>query len=628
MAKQLVNLGELALQVTREASDPSSKKKPNIIEYIEAPWGLGAKPFPVQKVILKAFYGIPLDETTKFTITDWRRENPRRFTEADYLKYCYDKGRTNIREVREEDAYYRRELVLPIGRRSGKTELSAWISCFEIDNLLQKYNPQQFYGIAQADAIKLACVATAKDQAAILYGKVKGYLMSCSRFSPYRANNTQSFYRFQTQYEIEQFGRYGREDDATASLAITFYSSVAKGLRGHGNIVIILDEVAHFTEAGGSSAEEIYKSIRPSTAAFSPKDPLDPTTALKNPDGNQMVSDARIILISSPLGKEGLFYQKFQQSMKHPDLIFAMQAPTWEVNPSIAAPDFISAYETDPKAFFVEFGAEFSDAASGWIDNREDLFKCIDPKRKRIWRAPSRRPHFIGIDIGVTKGGDGSAVAIGHLEDGKICLDYLEYVKAGEGDHKDEDRLDFDWLADWIHALSKRFHIVEGLFDQWAGIPFEQSLHKKGLKQIEMKQFTRDETSYMYKTFKDMMWAEKLSLYNWEEDTDNPQTGRILDANNNELCGYLEELLTLQETRVSEKIAKVEAPRRDGLHDDRSDALVRMVWLAAQKLGSKKYMSGGTPRGGVASSYQSNPRRSAYQGGSDPLRRVPRRRGR
>ena len=67
-----------------------SKEDANIIEFVEAPWGLGMTLFPVQKVILKAHYGLELDDTKKFKISDWRRENWKELTEKEYLKHIYD----------------------------------------------------------------------------------------------------------------------------------------------------------------------------------------------------------------------------------------------------------------------------------------------------------------------------------------------------------------------------------------------------------------------------------------------------------------------------------------------------------------------------------------------------------
>ena len=101
---------------------------------------------------------------------------------------------------------------------------------------------------------------------------------------------------------------------------------------------------------------------------------------------------------------------------------------------------------------------------------------CVDPALRPKHSAKARSPHFLGLDLGLA--GDGTAVAIGHLEEHKergavVVLDYIGSIKAGEGEYQDQERLEFDDVADWIAGLAKRFFITEGLFDQWAGIPLE-----------------------------------------------------------------------------------------------------------------------------------------------------------
>ena len=97
-----MSLADLAINIGRRDADDDSEIV-DIITFIEAPWGLNMKLFPVQKVILKVHYGLPLDEnafgfpldtpipedhpaydpllvdndgyyTHRVPITDWRRE--------------------------------------------------------------------------------------------------------------------------------------------------------------------------------------------------------------------------------------------------------------------------------------------------------------------------------------------------------------------------------------------------------------------------------------------------------------------------------------------------------------------------------------------------------------------------
>ena len=231
-------------------------------------------------------------------------------------------------------------MVLSIGRRSGKTTISACIAAYETYKLIKKENPQKFYGLPASNNIQIISVATDKDQAGLLYQEVSGHYRNCAFFGPYTANNTLSYARFQTPADVEKYGRYIEDPTAKATLKVTFRSCVAKGLRGAGNICVILDEVAHFTETGQSGAEEVYNAVVPSTSAYSAKDPDNPTVPIGEVEG-------RVILISSPLGRQGLFYNIFQIGMRGgqaADNILSVQAPTWEVNPTVPAQEFEKHY--------------------------------------------------------------------------------------------------------------------------------------------------------------------------------------------------------------------------------------------------------------------------------------------
>ena len=597
-----MGLADIALDVGRS----QQVEVVDVVTFVESTWGLNQRLFPVQRIILKAHYGIALDDNVwgldlnervpkdhpayediaeqegqdegyyrlRVPITDWRRENLTYLTEAQYLFKLYEEGRCNIPEV--IPGVERREMILAVGRRSGKTFLAACIAAYEIYKLINLQAPQGFYGLPSNNQIGIVSVATDKDQAGLLYTEASGHFSNCAFFKPYTANNTMSYAKFQTPADIERFGRYSDDPTAKATLKVSFKSCVAKGLRGPGNIVVILDELAHFNDAGQSDAKEIYGAVKPSTAAFSPKDPKNQTKAIGPVEG-------RMISISSPLGRQGHFYTLAQQALKGglaaANKLF-IQAPSWEVNITLEASFLEGEYASDPVAFFTEYGAQFLDATRGWIENANDLLACVNPEQVPVQRGIARRPHFIGIDLALV--GDWTAVAIGHIETGGlIVVDLVDRIKAGVGKYEHLDRLEFDDVADWIHDLSKRFYFAEGMFDQWAGIPFEQALNKRGLSQLKAVHHTGPLTSQMYQNFRDMMWDKRLVLYNHPVGNDG-------------YCDYIRELLELQATYKSKYVMVVEAPNVADKHDDQGDAIVRMVWQASQQLGNRKYISKGT----------------------------------
>jgi hypothetical protein len=577
----------------------------SILDYIESSWGVGMRLFPVQRFIVKLYYNLPLDNRDRtIAISDmFNQKIVYRFTEVEYLKFLFEEGRCNIAEQDHD----RRELLLAIGRRGGKTLLSSIFASYEIYRLLNLENPQEYYGLPNGDRIQIISVATDKDQAGILFNGVTTHLNRCEYFKPFIANNTQSLINFRTPADILKYGRTIRHDDGKfmtfmgkATIRVTFKSCIAKGLRGSGNIVIILDEMAHFKDQGQSSAGEIYEAITPSTAAFSPKDPTNNQQAVGP-------VESRVICISSPLNKTGKFFELYHLAMSRgpgSENMIAIQAPTWEVNPTIETQYYKQRYHADPTSFMTEHGAQFSDRVRGWIERETDLLACVDPELRPKDIGIPKYPHQMGIDVGLI--GDGTAVAITHaeqrrtLEDGHIVdrdmivLDYHEYWMAGvewteSNPHLDPryctgyartlksvERLDFDEIASWISNLTKRFYITEGTFDRWSGLPLEQALHKRGLIQFKSEFFKREMSSNIFQTTKLMMFDRRLQIYDYPRG-DNPSKHSPL----------IQELLSLQAEQMSRNVVVVAAPETEGCHDDVSDAFSRAVYLSSLKMGGR-----------------------------------------
>jgi intein/homing endonuclease len=337
-----------------------------------------------------------------------------------------------------------------------------------------------------------------------------------------------------------------------------------------------------------SSAEQIYRAINPSIAQFSPKDP-------KNKHKAVGPSDGRAIMISSPDARDGFFYRHYQLSLSGGPAsknILMIQAPTWEVNPTLDKSYYEVEFSKDPKSFTTEHGAEFSDRVRGWIEDSNDLLECVNPELKPIIRGGPRELFWAGVDFGIVR--DGTAIALVHFVNGKIELAYHEVWYAGKNWNesnphltvplteyartlKSVSRLDMSEISEWFRVLSTRFYIEKGIFDQWAGPIFEQELHKRGLKQFEMKNFSVSDSSHAYHMAKMCMFGRQLSIYNYPISTHI-----VTDSTMLKHSPLVSELLELQATSGGKNITIVEAPKVAGKHDDMSDAFVRGVMLAVE----------------------------------------------
>lgn len=567
----------------------------NILEYVEGSFGLELKPFPVQRFVIKLYYHLPLDSTEKTIIIHdkFREKLLYRFTETEYLQYLFNEGRANIKE----QDHPRNELILIAGRRSGKTLFSSVFASYEIYRLICLGDPQAYYGVPPNNRIQIISVATDKEQASLLFSELSGHINKFQYFAPYIQNNTMSFVNFRTPADIERNGPSQRSGDGKfvsytgkTGIRATFKASVAKGLRGAGNILIVLDELAHFKGKGQASGKDVYDAVVPSAAAYSPKDPV--TNLSVGP------VESRVISITSPLGKNGFAYDLWCQAMSGGEPSknkLALQIPTWEMNPSVDPQFFKEKYHSDPKVFTVEYGAQFSDSSFGWWDDDAEVLDCCPPDLRPVEVGVPRFPYYVGLDIGLK--GDATVICIGHVDmDGIVTLDYHEVWRAGTPWEESNphlsgysceyasqihlvSRLDFDSIADWVEILSKRFSFVGGVFDRWNGIPLEQALLKRGISTLKSVHFTQGMASKVAQTFKTLAVDRKLRLYNHPVEDTKPK------------APHIRELLALQAEYLSKYTLIVHKPKAPGASDDFFDAFSRMVSVCFEEAGSRPYIA-------------------------------------
>lgn len=562
----------------------------NILEFIDKfkllPNGL----YPVQRFILKLYYNIPLDAVLPDNPGDrirvsktFRRSATVEMTEVDYLRHLFDHGRCNIRV---QDFKARRELILVLGRRSGKSMLSSIISAYELYKLIARGFPQAYYGLLPSTEIRVLCIANDKEQAEIVYGEINNHVQHVDYFQSSLKRNTQSFMKFRTESDAQRF----KKDTNKATISATFKSSIARGIRGRGCMACILDELAFFVNDGKSSADQVYRAMTPSLKQFSPKDPKNRRTPIGPSDG-------RMICISSPDAKEGLFYNLYELSKSGgvaSSQMLMIQAPTWEVNPTVDESDYEVERAKNARAFETEYGAQFSDRVRGWIENAQDLLDCCVPGLRPLLRGSPREPFFAGGDLGIT--GDGTSISLSHIVDGRIQLGYHETWCAGvpweeSNPHlpspptipyarilADQQRLDIDEIVDWFFSLSRRFYITSGLLDQAFGVILEQKLHKKGLTQFETRRFTAMDSSDVYQNVKMLMFTRQLGLY----DYPTPERSEESDLTNMLHSPHVAELLELQASSGGKNIIVVAKPSIPGKKDDFSDGFARSVHLAAE----------------------------------------------
>lgn len=546
----------------------------NIIEFSEAPWGLGLGTtpgmpplFPAQKFIFKCYYNILLskDEHNIIIMDKFNEKERYRFTEVEYLNFLFNEGRINIKEITGDPDDSRPNLLLVIGRRGLKTSSIAILVSFETYKLLKKVSPHEYYGIMPDDEIRVSCVATNQEQAGELFRRISGHLERSEYFKKYRQKPTLTYMQLSTQRDIESYGFGNR-----SSIRIVASPCTGRGLRSHNNIICVLDEMAHFFEsdtATDKSDRAVYEAVTPSVAKFT------------SPEGELQ---GRVICISSPNDRSGKFFELYQRSMEADcDDLLMVQAPTWEVDYTLSSKYLRSKYMENPVSYMSEFGAEFSDRVTAWIDNEQILKINIIPGLKEKEMSYERVPHFMGIDVGLKN--DGTAIAIVHIVketiDG-IERDLIELDCIDSRYAKDEDLEYFhpEDMAEWIASYAEKFYIVKGIMDQYYGLSMIPVLHEKGIKQIQAVHVSRDFGSRVYQNLMSKMLDASLRIPEGKE--------RLVDGRKTKELKLITEMLRLRAVSHSKYLITVKAPEVKDGHDDESDAFSRAVYLATEYMAS------------------------------------------
>lgn len=517
----------------------------DIITFVESPWGLGVDLTPVQRFTLKCMYGLPLDDTGKtIEVPDVVNEHVLyTFTEREFLRWLYAEKRCNVEET---EGRVFQNLILAWGRRSGKSLLAACISNYEMYRLLRQPDPARYYNQSPGSIISILNVAPTDDQAGELFETAQTMAMKCPYIKDRVLRSTMTYFDIQTDTDI----RMGRK---RASLASISGGCSSNSLRGKNAIVIIMDEMAFFIDNNGRfSGSEVYNALEPSRLTFR--------------------RDGKVICISSPYAKFGKFYELWQDSFQETELTLSFKMYSSMVNAPRCEPAILkAARKANRTKFMCEYGGEFSDTITAWVDDESELKRCIvnmSPPGRGIHDVS----YYYGIDLGFKN--DGTSIAIVHkdMDTNKIHLDYANVWYSGSSDvweiedsiYRDCNKfagLELIRMADIvaeIKELVRWFPAKEGVFDQHNGYALAELFMAEHLPQFAMEAFSDSLNSQVYQLVKRLYAEQLLVLY------EHPV--------------LIKEMLTLEAEKRARDKTIVRAPVRRGAHDDISDAYCRAVW--------------------------------------------------
>jgi hypothetical protein len=427
------------------------------------------------------------------------------------------------------DKYTKNEIILQLGKGSGKDHTSTVACAYVVYKLLCLKDPARYYGKPSGDAIDIINVAINAEQAKNVF--FKGFKNKIEK-SPW----------FGGKYEA-------KVNSITFNKSITVYSghSERESHEGLNLFMAVLDEISGFaTEVGtgneqGKTADNIYKAFRGTVDSRFPD--LGKVVLLSFPRyagdfiskryddvimEKELVERRHKFVINEelPEGPDNEFEIVWEEdhilSYKYPR-IFALKRPTWEVNPTRKIEDFKIAFLTDLGDAMMRFLCVPTFSSDAFFKQRDKLEKCmtlrnpIDSFRRfdLSFKPNPDKIYYVHADLAQKH--DKCAVAIAHVDrwvNIQVIKDYEQVAPIVVVDAvawwepKVEGPVNLSEVKNWIVNLRREgFNIGMVTFDRWQSFDIQQELNAVGIR--------TDTVSVAKKHYEDlamMIYEERVAM--------------------------------------------------------------------------------------------------------------------
>jgi hypothetical protein len=428
------------------------------------------------------------------------------------------------------DKYTKNEIILQLGKGSGKDFTSTVACSYIVYKLLCLKDPAKYFGKPSGDAIDLINVAINAQQAKNVF--FKGFKSKIER-SPW----------FAGKY-------YAKADSIEFDKSITVYSghSERESHEGLNLLLAVLDEISGFaSEVGtgneqGKTADNIYKAFRGSVDSRFPD--LGKVVLLSFPRYpgdfiseryDDVVAEKEVIErthkftinpllpVDSPDNTFEISWDEDQiTSYKYPG-VFALKRPTWEVNPTRKIDDFMIAFMTDLGDAMMRFACVPTFASDAFFKQADKVRACMTLRNpvdnfKRFdeaFKPDPTKKYYVHADLAQKH--DKCAVAIAHVEKWvniQVINNYEQVAPIVVVDAvawwepKVEGPVNLSEVKQWIQNL-RRLGFDVGLvsFDRWQSFDIQNEL-----KQVGMKTDTVSVAKKHYEDMAMLVYEERLAM--------------------------------------------------------------------------------------------------------------------
>lgn len=424
-----------------------------------------------------------------------------------------------------------RELVLVLGRRSGKDFVTGILAAYEAMLLLEipGGDPYRYYDIAEGNPIFILTVANSSDQAKILFNEIKNHLMMSEYFQD-KIGDMEADRIYLLTPSDKKRNKQFREDglkETKGSICIMCGHSNSDSLLGKGIFSLLFDEVASYKNTGGtSSGEQLYNKLGPSQVAFK-RPVLDKEGNLQYDNEGEIITrlESKIISISSPRGEEGILFKIYNDAPNASNRL-AFKLPTWKVNKTISYQSlreqnkYMSAAE-----FNMEFGAEFSGVGGekfipdAYIDFAIDIGRQIGLEQREM--GVPGVVYYAHLDPASTS--HNYALIVLHIEDRIRWVEQdngskkREKVKFFVVDHVKQwqpsvsQQVNVNEVDEYVISLARRFRFAMVSYDAWNSLASIQKLRAKGIP-TKMTPFRKQYKMFIYDHLENIMVNKCLAL--------------------------------------------------------------------------------------------------------------------
>jgi hypothetical protein len=428
------------------------------------------------------------------------------------------------------DKYTKNEIILQLGKGSGKDFVSTVACAYIVYKLLCLKDPARYYGKPSGDAIDIINVAINAQQAKNVF--FKGFKTKIEK-SPWFA------------------GKYNAKADSVEfDKSITVYSghSERESHEGLNLLLAVLDEISGFaSEVGtgneqGKTAENIYKAFRGSVDSRFPD--LGKVVLLSFPRYQGDFISKRyedVIAEKETIEKKHLFIMnedlphddpnnQFEISWEEDTIlsykvpkVLALKKTTWDVNPTREIDDFKLAFYTDLGDAMMRFACTPTFASDAFFKQKDKLEKCmtlrnpVDNFRRfdESFKPDPEKIYYIHADLAQKH--DKCAVAIAHVDKWvniQVIKDYQQVAPmvivdaVAWWEPKAEGPVNLSEVKQWIINLRRQgFNIGVVSFDRWQSFDIQQELKAVGIK--------TDTVSVAKKHYEDlamMIYEERVAI--------------------------------------------------------------------------------------------------------------------